>query len=117
VSEVYHNLYVYNSLDLWIAYGISIFCAAMCVTIGMLALFRTGYAYSNDFSTIFRTTRGRDFDVLVTPAETKGGCPLPKSIARQTILFDSGGWNTNADGARISGFVSLDRTSWPLISK
>jgi hypothetical protein len=83
----------------------------------MLALFRTGYGYSNDFSTIFRTTRGRDFDALVTPAETKGGFPLPDRIARQTIVFDSVDSNTNTGGTNISGFVLLDRTSRPLLSK
>jgi hypothetical protein len=78
----------------------------------MLALFRTGYGYSNDFSTIFRTTRGRDFDAL-----TKGVFPLPDRIARQTIVFDSVDSNTNTGGTNISGFVLLDRTSRPLLSK
>ena len=115
--EQFRNLYVSRALDLYIAYGTSILCATICVSIGMLALFRNSVAYSNNFSTIFRTTRGRDFDVLVTPTETNGGDPLSKCIARQTIVFNSGDSNTNTDGVSIGGFVLLERTSRPLLSK
>ena len=71
------NIYTYQSLDLFLSYGIAILAAAISLSIGYLAIVKNGLSYSNEFSTILRTTRGEDLDSLVQDEETGGGDPLP----------------------------------------
>jgi hypothetical protein len=60
--------------------------------VGCFALLRNKLSYSNDFSTIFRTTRREELDKIVNESERIGGDPLPEGIARTKVQFvtDSG---------------------------
>ena len=54
----------YQPFDLFLAYGIALFCAFLCCALGAMALLRNGFSYSNDFTTILRATRSSDLDAL-----------------------------------------------------
>lgn len=47
----------------------------------------SGAAYSNDFSTVMRTTRVAEISTDIGVEDTSGTDPLPKRIAKATIRF------------------------------
>ena len=90
-----HNLYIYRPLDLYIAYGVSIACAVVCVGLGCAALYRNGLSYSSDFSTILRTTQREELHALIAPVDTAGGDPLPLHIARAVVTYEARAQDVN----------------------
>ena len=82
--------YYYKPWNLWLAYGSAILSASLCVLSGIRSLYKNGYSYNNTFSTVLRTTRGRDLDELVDRAEVidaRGANPLPEQISKAQIVF------------------------------
>ncbi len=82
--------YYYKPWNLWLAYGVAILSASLCVLTGIMSLYKNGYSYNNTFSTVLRTTRGRDLDELVDRAEVidaRGANPLPEQISKARIVF------------------------------
>ncbi len=82
--------YYYKPWNLWLAYGLAILSASLCVVSGIRSLYKNGYSYNNTFSTVLRTTRGRDLDELVDRAEVidaRGANPLPEQISKARIVF------------------------------
>ena len=63
--------------------------------LGLTSLIKNGSSYSNNFSTILRTTRNSDIDTVVHAAATSGSDPLPKILADQKLslrtFIDSSG--------------------------
>jgi hypothetical protein len=112
--EQSRNVYVYRLLDLYIAYGASIAASIVCAAIGVSALYRNGLCYSTNFSTILRTTRRHELDDLMTPADTKGGDPLPTRISNRIVIFED--LSHDFDESSMSGFVSKGQPSADLFN-
>ena len=83
----YPNKYVYDPRSLWLPYGIAIGVTMICMGFGFEAILRNKTTYSNRFSTILRTTRNADFDLLVDKTDD-GADPLPKRIARAMLSHE-----------------------------
>ncbi|KAE9381990.1 hypothetical protein N431DRAFT_282795, partial [Stipitochalara longipes BDJ] len=80
------NIFIYRRITLLVTYGSSIACALICVIVGCFALLRNKLSYSNDFSTILRTTRRPELDMIVHESERIGADPLPNGIARTKVM-------------------------------
>ena len=83
------NVYVYAPRLLYISWGIAILYALFAVAVGFLSLIKNGYSYSNNFSTVLRTTRHVELDTLLVPDAKTGADPLPKSLAKRAITIKS----------------------------
>ncbi|KAI9853104.1 MAG: hypothetical protein M1838_001605 [Thelocarpon superellum] len=81
------NIYVYLRLDLWLAYGIALIFAILCSVLGSSALLHNGLSYTNDFTTILRTTRNPGLDNLVAESEASGADPAPAHTLRGRLLY------------------------------
>lgn len=112
--EQSRNIYVYRLLDLYVAYGASIAASIVCAAVGVSALYRNGLCYSTNFSTILRTTRRHELDDLMTPADTKGGDPLPMRISNQIVIFED--LSHDFDESSMSGFVPKGQPSADLLN-
>lgn len=83
-TRTYNNIYAYNRQHLWAAYGTATACTLLSISIAIVAVLRHGATYSNNLSTILRTTHGREYDGVLR--EDDGGeDPLPEHIARLQI--------------------------------
>ena len=82
-----HNIYVYSWYKLWLAYGIAILLTAVAVAQGLLAIFSSGASYSNNFSTVMRSTWSAK--LIVDASEVGDDCrdPLPDYLAKATLLL------------------------------
>ena len=83
----FHNTYVYSWYNLWLGYGIAILLTAAAVAQGLLAIFSSGASYSNNFSTVMRSSWNAKLSVDVS--EVGDGCrdPLPDYLAKATVLL------------------------------
>ena len=91
--------YYYKPWNLWLAYGTAILSASICVLTGTRSLYKNGYSYNNTFSTVLRTTRGKDLDELVDRVEimdARGANPLPEQISKARIVLKE------SDGAAVA---------------
>ncbi len=61
--------------------------ATISVLLGLLAMFSNGIAYTNHFSTIFRTARYAEMGVTIFSEDADGKDPLPKYLSQATISF------------------------------
>ena len=100
--------YYYKPWNLWLAYGLAILSASLCVLNGIRSLYKNGYSYNNTFSTVLRTTRGSDLDELVDRAEAidaRGANPLPEQISKARIVF------IERDGAAVAHITDSSMTT------
>jgi len=81
------NIYAYQPLDLWLAYGIALLFYVLCLSIGIIGLRQNGFSYSNNFTTILRTTRNPNLDLLVTESESSGADPVPSHTMDGTLTY------------------------------
>jgi hypothetical protein len=77
---------------LWIAYGLAILFTAVTIVIGSITMYSNGVAYDASFSTVLRACRIQGKGVV--PVQTDldgddGGQPLPKSLAKATIVMNT----------------------------
>ena len=79
------NVYVYSSDKLWLAYGIAIFLTAITVAQGLFVIFSSGASYSNNFSTVMRSTWSAKLSVDYSEARDDCRDPLPGFIAKATV--------------------------------
>ncbi|KAK4901585.1 hypothetical protein LTR27_001357 [Elasticomyces elasticus] len=93
----YHNIYVYDPITLWTAYGIAILLTAIAVGTGTYALVSNGVAYDTNFSTVLRTSRlskrlkGVDEELAGEDGQDDDGSrPLPECLANATIIMTTG---------------------------
>ena len=108
--EIYRNVYTYDSVTLWIAYGLAIFFTALAVVIGSRAMWFNRVAYDANFSTVLRTSWIRSTIAEHDEGAEGLGCcdgddgsrPLPKSLARAIVIM------TAAQGKRCSNTMSLE---------
>ncbi|KAI1743397.1 hypothetical protein F4680DRAFT_374515 [Xylaria scruposa] len=81
------NIYKYDPFNLFLAYGVGILSALAITVIGLACIWTSSNCYSNAFSTILRTTRSPELDAAVTPMDTQGTEPMPKSLAQVRVIF------------------------------
>lgn len=81
------NVYRYNSRNLLIAYGAAVLLTSATTVVGMLCIRHAASAYSAEFSTILRTTRNPELDLLVPAEETTGAEPLPRQLAATRVVL------------------------------
>lgn len=75
------NIFVYEPLDLYIAYGCALLASLACVFWGLYVLLRHNHmSYSLKFSTILRTTRLNEINDIVAPESRKGNDPIAREI-------------------------------------
>ncbi|KAK5701737.1 hypothetical protein LTR97_004555 [Elasticomyces elasticus] len=93
---MYRNVYAYDPVTLWIAYGLSILFTALAVLAGTIALVQNGASYSNYFSTILRVSRTAELDIQVAGRDGPGHDPLPAYL--QDARLDLGSQAVDARG-------------------
>ncbi|OQV06566.1 hypothetical protein CLAIMM_11115 [Cladophialophora immunda] len=81
------NVYTYEAEQLWLAYGVAILANVLCLLAGTFAMQRNGLSYNNDFTTIMRTTRNPNLDLLVPEAESSGAQPVAPRTTKGTLTY------------------------------
>jgi hypothetical protein len=90
--EGFENVYDYRSEELYMAYGLSILVAIACFVLGLVSIHRNCGSYSNDFSTVLRTTRHLSLREVVDLAQSSGLSPLGKDLAEvKVVMVESDG--------------------------
>ena len=74
------NVFSYRPKYLFVAYGAGIASMVVCVALGILAMLKNHGSYSNDFSTVLRTTRRQELQDVVPHSERGGEAPIPQSL-------------------------------------
>ncbi len=82
-------LYVYAPLNLFLSWGFAILHTIFAIILGIQALAKNGHSYSNNFSTVLRTTRHLELDAVLPPKEETGSDPLPKHLAERGISLNT----------------------------
>jgi hypothetical protein len=85
----FRNVYVYSPLKLWLAYGLALFFATGAVLTGFALMYKNQASYSNNFSTILRTTRNAQINADFTKRDSSGADPLSSRIANSIVVFGS----------------------------
>lgn len=83
----YENVYLYAKTKLLLFYGIAILFSIISIFIGLLAMLSEGASYTNNFSTITRTSRHAEMDVAIDSVDIDGEDPLPTYLANANISF------------------------------
>ncbi|PTB48336.1 hypothetical protein M431DRAFT_513743 [Trichoderma harzianum CBS 226.95] len=81
------NEYSYNPRNLYTAYGTGIFATFAVVIVGLACIGASSTSYRSSFSTILRTTRNEELDMLVPRGETSGAEPLSNHLAKSNLSF------------------------------
>jgi hypothetical protein len=82
------NIFVYEPLDLYIAYGGAFLASLACVFWGLHVLLHHNHvSYSLKFSTILRTTRLTEINEIVIPKSRKGNDPIPREIKMTKLRY------------------------------
>jgi hypothetical protein len=84
------NEYTYKVFDLWLAYGLALVGEVVCLAIGFYALYNNGVAYTNDFSSILRSTRNQELDSLLGLGEFDGADPAPEHLLDSSVTYRLG---------------------------
>jgi hypothetical protein len=101
------NRYRYASRNLWIAYGMSIFFASLCVLLGLRALYKNGVSHNMAFSSVVATTRNHTLDRLFA-GEGLGAEPMSSRTLGHKLRFGQLRADEGADGIRQMGFGMAD---------
>ena len=103
----YHNVYIYNSHILWLAYGLAIGFTSVAVGIGTAALLYNGSAYSNNFSTVVRIKKSVSEEIQEN--EGDGSEPLPKRLARARVVLGDHEEQLAEKSSKTSSMTLLDQ--------
>jgi hypothetical protein len=79
----FRNQYSYAPKDLYVAYGLSIAWALLCVALGTYAMIRNGASYSNCFSTTVRMAGLSD--PSIEEVNRTGVDPLPTRLRKKEV--------------------------------
>jgi hypothetical protein len=86
LSQEFQSQFVYESRTLFIAYGISILFASICILLGVHALLHNRASYTNSFSTIVRVTRDPLLSSLIADeGDLQGAEPVPEHIRKAEV--------------------------------
>lgn len=66
----YHNIYVYSSIILWLAYGTAIAVTCLSVLVGIIVHTSNKGSHSTKFLTILRTIRDASLSVPMLTEDT-----------------------------------------------
>ena len=86
-TTIFHNVFVYSWSKLWLAYGIAALLTAVAVAQGLLAIMLGCASYSNNFSTVMRSTWSTKLSVDTSNVGDDCRDPLPKYLAKATLLL------------------------------
>jgi hypothetical protein len=87
--ETWPVTYLYDRLDLLLAYGLSFLCTCICVVVGLYAFLVNHNSYQNLFPTFLRVTNDPDLRALIDLSDA-GADPLPKHLAQVQIRMMNG---------------------------
>ena len=91
-------MYAYSSEKLWLAYGLAALCTCLIVASGLVTILLSNATYSNDFSTVFRTTREAHISVAMQTSDFSGVDPLPKHLRDAYITLGGAGTSPQGSG-------------------
>ncbi|KAL2427016.1 hypothetical protein ABEF95_006770 [Exophiala dermatitidis] len=80
-------VYRYSPKNLILAYASAAGVCLTIIVIGSIVLFTSGKSFTNNFTTVMRTTNNSKVEALVTQDDKDGGDPLPKHLAKATFDF------------------------------
>lgn len=86
--NTFHNVYIYSASTLWVAYGLAIFLTLIALGLGIWSMILNDGTFTNDFSTILRTSRAAELSDELRDEDRDGRQPLPKRLARARIRID-----------------------------
>jgi hypothetical protein len=93
------NIYIYKPTNLYIAYGCALLASTLCVLWGLYVLLRRNrVSYSVSFSTILRTTRRSEIDMIVQEDARKGNNPVPEAMKGVKLRYIVGGRSGGGEG-------------------
>lgn len=78
----------------------------MVVVYGLLCIKSASASYANSFSTILRTTRNSDLDVVIPAAETSGAEPLSKNLGNVWLVLRQQGNGLEGGGDEATFFAN-----------
>jgi hypothetical protein len=87
---LYQQLYVYTEFKVLLAYRLALCVSTIGVFIGLAAMTSNGMAYSNQLSTVLRTSRYARITTPVHPDDADGRDPLPTYLTKMNISFREG---------------------------
>ena len=96
----YPSVYDYRREELFAAYGISLLFALICIFLGFDAIRDNWYTFSNNFSTILRTTQ--QLQLAETAYESRGADPLPRRLAAMRLKLSMA--NGKSAATQFAGF-------------
>jgi hypothetical protein len=112
------NVYDYRREELYTAYGVSILVVIACFVLGLISIHRNSGSYSNDFSTVLRTTRCPSLREVVDAAELSGLSPLGKDLAEvKIVMMESNGDPDVPAGFRVARQPSTEAELKGLVTK
>ena len=85
----YHNVYIYSASTLWVAYGLAILLTSVALGLGVTSMVLNNASFTNDFSTILRTSRAAPMSEEVREVESEGRQPLPRRLAAARVMIGS----------------------------
>ncbi|KAK4628093.1 uncharacterized protein CLAFUR5_11789 [Fulvia fulva] len=85
--EMRNDIYAYSPQKLALAYGVAIGASAMIVGLGLASVIVRKASFSNNFSTIFRLSRGASTDTDFDDDDLDGRVPLPERIRQAKVSF------------------------------
>jgi hypothetical protein len=92
-----HNIYVYTTSRLWLAYGLAISCTCLGVVIGLVTMLSNGGTYTSDFSTVLRAVHTASLSVDVRSGDMNALGPLPSHLADANIWLPARSQSTAMD--------------------
>jgi len=83
------NIYVYDAVTLWVAYGLTTAFAALVLIAGLVAMLLNNAAYDTNFSTILRASRvshpAMTDQAAMNLTRDGGSRPVPRALAGMII--------------------------------
>lgn len=94
-----HNVYRYDAMRLWTAYGAALAAALLAAVIGLTSLVKAGASYSNRFSTVVRVSRDQSLAFTIDHQDRGGQDPLPDYIGKARFSVEDVQAGRKAKGA------------------
>ena len=88
------------------AYSIGLGVALICLILGTYVLIISGVAHDTSFSSIVRTTRNRELDFMIDPADN-GALPMSRQMEKQRLRFVDGRLGGLGNGSVVASRVGF----------
>lgn len=93
-------------LPIIVAYSIGLGVALICLILGTYVLIISGVAHDTSFSSIVRTTRNRELDFMIDPADN-GALPMSRQMEKQRLRFVDGRLGGLGNGSVVASRVGF----------